>query len=869
MSASDALSAVTTLYSIAVKVKDNKEELQRLIRRIEHVVRALEDTKRRDVIRDDEYNDALTAVFDLIKRSEKLSQRILKRSLGDRTWNAGSITAEIKSLNEDVQVYLNVHAIQALDIMHSSQSTQYSTLASSVQEIIVKLAELDVRLQSPSANQWPQSVQTSVLSNIASSDQQVTVSAISLPEIPSMSGSATQTIISLPKPAQYDVNIQLMSQSGRRTVALTGLRTPSKVFGEETVTVDANGDRPDWNHLTQAIAAAGFEVPDLLSETEEMRLTIVEGESTFDASAPEGLCISQHEPLRAWWSRYCDYHGVKFKKGDSFDDKRGAIASTPGCTRAELVDEGMAVLVAGVKLEFHRTFRVPDSEKVTQSLPPSLGRFPMVTVSEFASRLPEHIRARGGFLIPMFNREAMWIRFCREESKKAAVKISVGGVNALSGEIKTKSSPPEVQQDYVVSSKQPWLDGVRTSAGVVRQFVVSQLGEGYTVEEQVAGTATEGGFQFDVFPELHRAPVDKVFLLRGSLPRKRLMPGVGLPNDGEYRQDIRTPIRFTGRVGDVLLLELEYQGIQALPCQDPQWTYQEYRRRFDPSCTLHAVYKNREPEKFYKLSGIEPPKPNYAPGTLLVGGTGETAQQRKAAELAKYDQEAKMSGIAAGGKIIQKIYQDSDSPWIYDQDKGQRFHVHIVSPETWEKITGLLAPITPITPELYREHRLPWYTLYDNFQPDISSVSKDLAALKSVSTLDNVKHQSTSTPTSSKLVDPEHPGQCSTHFGQAVTCVFRPCGHRGCPGCLGNAMMNGSKCPHCNALISKFVGTKQPIPVVVSQTEGDDSEPDGPHWSVSVIEELAQQTRDRATVEFISYDPRERVSPLLGGPAGK
>ncbi|KAH8795262.1 hypothetical protein DL96DRAFT_1647430, partial [Flagelloscypha sp. PMI_526] len=560
-----------------------------------------------------------------------------------------------------------------------------------------------------------------------------------------------------------------------------------------------------------------FEVPDLLSETEEMRLTIVEGESTFDASAPEGLCISQHEPLRAWWSKYCDYHGVKFKKGDSFDDKRGAIASTPGCTRAELVDEGMA---------FHRTFRVPDSEKVTQSLPPSLGRFPMVTVSEFASRLPEHIGARGGFLIPMFNREAMWIRFCREESKKAAVKISVGGsliyysfqcsVNVLSGEIKTKSSPPEVQQDYVVSSKQPWLDGVHVS-WVVRQFVVSQLGEGYTVEEQVAGTATEGGFQFDVFPELHRAPVDKVFLLRGSLPRKRLMPGVGLPNDGEYRQDVRTPIRFTGRVG------IEYQGIQALPCQDPQWTYQEYRRRFDPSCTLHAVYKNREPEKFYKLSGIEPPKPNYAPGTLLVGGTGETAQQRKAAELAKYDQEAKMSGIAAGGKIIQKIYQDSDSPW------GQRFHVHIFSPETWEKITGLLAPITPITPELYH-----------------------LAALKSVSTLDNVKHQGSPTPTSSKLVDPEHPGQCSTHFGQAVTCVFRPCGHRGCPGCLGSAMMNGSKCPHCNALISN-----------------DDSEPDGPHWSVSVIEELAQQTRDRATVEFISYDPRERVSPLLGGPAGK
>jgi hypothetical protein len=36
---------------------------------------------------------------------------MLKRSLGDKTWNAGEITAEMRSLNEDVQTYLSIHAV--------------------------------------------------------------------------------------------------------------------------------------------------------------------------------------------------------------------------------------------------------------------------------------------------------------------------------------------------------------------------------------------------------------------------------------------------------------------------------------------------------------------------------------------------------------------------------------------------------------------------------------------------------------------------------------------------------------------------------------------------------------------------------------
>jgi hypothetical protein len=150
MSASDALAAVRTLYDVAnkvkhtslvtvtsylfsqvsTKVKDNKSELLRLSRRIEHVVVTLHESRSRDIIRSDEYNDALSAIFEygsrsfkmfffkfddvldsFITRTQRLAQRLLKRNLGDRTWNNGEITSELRRLNDDVQSYLSVHTV--------------------------------------------------------------------------------------------------------------------------------------------------------------------------------------------------------------------------------------------------------------------------------------------------------------------------------------------------------------------------------------------------------------------------------------------------------------------------------------------------------------------------------------------------------------------------------------------------------------------------------------------------------------------------------------------------------------------------------------------------------------------------------------
>ncbi|KAJ7155031.1 hypothetical protein C8R46DRAFT_910945, partial [Mycena filopes] len=787
----------------------NKTELKRLIGRIEHVVQALEDSKARDVIREDEYNDGLNTISDLIRRSEKLGQRMLKRSLGDRTWNAGEIAAEIKAMNEDVQTYLSVHSVSLLHWLSRAQLEQYNFLATSVQDVVVKvflLTFIPFASSGISFSCLGRSIQTIAESNIAAVTEEV----------------ATQVASSKLRPLTAgDTDVTRLVKSAQGDVRIFGLKRASNPLKQDgKITLQGLSNIPDWNNISERLESAGgfimlatlgnsgFVPPDLVKELNALRVKIVDGDSTFNASSPEGLRISQFIRNSALlWSRYQDYHGMRDKKwdrrpyGDTFP-----VPYTPGYTRAELVDDGKAILVAGVKFEFHRTFRIPDSaDEITQSLPPSLGQFPMVAVSDFTARLPDKIRERGGFLIPMFNREALSINFCKQESEKAAVKVSVGGVNAVSGEVKNKMSPPGVNQDYIVSNQQPWLDGVRTSAGVVRQFVVAQLGEGYTVEEQITGTATEGGFQFDSKPDSQMC---------GSVLD-------GYPVFPELPEALFKDIR----------LKQGRKSTATLPHQHDSWDFQDYRRRNNNDCLLRALYEDDYSSDWD--TGAQPLA--FCSRRQNVGTTIS-------------------SSILLIPFRTQKIFKDADQPSIYDENQGQRFHVHIVSPEQWEEITGILAPITPITTELYAQFNLPWFSLYENFQEDISHVSEALASLKSVSAWDEIN-----TPSDSALVDPDHPGDCSIHTGQITTCVFRPCGHAGCSGCLGAAMLNGSKCTTCNAHIERFVGTTQPVPVKVSQS----SDGDAREWSVSVIESLARQTRDRATVEIIQFDPRDRVSPLF------
>jgi hypothetical protein len=147
-------------------------------------------------------------------------------------------------------------------------------------------------------------------------------------------------------------------------------------------------------------------------------------------------------------------------------------------------------------VSFQRTLRVP--EEGVNPLPPGMGTFPVRRVEEYAGRVSPVWLERGGVFIPVYQREALWLGFRAAEWQPTAVKVGVGGIDAVTGDSwnPTLRSDP---QDYLVCPPQLWLDGVNAGEGVVRQFVAAPLGRGLTVEGQLTGVETTGGMQIVVF----------------------------------------------------------------------------------------------------------------------------------------------------------------------------------------------------------------------------------------------------------------------------------------------------------------------------------------------------------------------------------
>jgi hypothetical protein len=296
-------------------------------------------------------------------------------------------------------------------------------------------------------------------------------------------------------------------------------------------------------------------------------------------------------------------------------------------SKALVLARPSSVDIAGVRVSFQRTLRIPDDGKV-YPLPPSLGCFPIHRVEDHAERVPESWLNHGGVFLPMYQREAMWISFHAPEWPPRVVKIAVGMVNAITG------SPwddrlSRREQDYLVCPDQRWIDGIKSADGEIRQFVAMPLGTGYTVEGQVTGEERFGGLQIAV----HHGK-------KGRLPKH--VPWGGLELDG-----------------------------------------------------VRMAYSACAPEP------------------------------SASAEM----------GLAAGGRMDQKIYADPYGRETWKTRPEARLYVHIVNSQLYQEITGQRPPDTPISAQTYTQYGYPWFALYDESRPDIP-VSDTLAGVKTVAQMD-------------------------------------------------------------------------------------------------------------------------------------
>lgn len=159
-----------------------------------------------------------------------------------------------------------------------------------------------------------------------------------------------------------------------------------------------------------------------------------------------------------------------------------------GTAQVEIV--GDRLLLGAATMSFQRTLRIPETG--LHPLPPGLGRFPLRRVADYPDTAPAEWLSRGGVMLPVYQREAMWLSF--SASEPTALQVGVGKVCAVSG-LPWIEHLVKDPQNYVALPEQPWLDGINAGAGFIRQFVAVPLGSGATVEGQLTGPETHGGVQ--------------------------------------------------------------------------------------------------------------------------------------------------------------------------------------------------------------------------------------------------------------------------------------------------------------------------------------------------------------------------------------
>jgi len=325
-----------------------------------------------------------------------------------------------------------------------------------------------------------------------------------------------------------------------------------------------------------------------------------------------------------------EYQGDLFSKTEAFDREIETVVSKPShekITPLPVALEGNRIKFGdNFSVTFERTLRIPDDGN-TYPLPPGLGAFPICKVSDYSTKVPAEWNRHGGVFIPLYQREALWLDFDAADWRPNAIKIAAGKINAVTGASWNQSISAD-EQDYLVCPPQEWIDGFKTGAGIVRQFVAVPLGQGYSVAEQLTGSDEFGGLQIIVF---------------------------------------------------------------------------------DPKA---GFFPEREPEM--ALRSI----PDYD-GPLKSVLTEEM-------------------GLAAGGKIKQKIYPDPHGAETWDETTFGRLYVHIVNSTTFTAITGLAAPSTPVSAETYTKYGLPWFDLYDEHLTDLP-VREELYTVKPVGLMDKIK----------------------------------------------------------------------------------------------------------------------------------
>ncbi|KAK1580502.1 uncharacterized protein LY79DRAFT_561311 [Colletotrichum navitas] len=420
-----------------------------------------------------------------------------------------------------------------------------------------------------------------------------------------------------------------------------------------------------------------------------------------------------------------------------------------------------------LSIHLNRTIRVPDNRD-TNNLPPGMGNFPLFKVRDFAHNMPEDMAKKGGVFFPMYQREAMWIGF----SSRApfAIKIYVGGVNAVSGFPMTENEKTKEKrlkmlrsgqpiQDYVVVPEQNWLYGIVSEDGKIRQFVAQPKGSGFSVEAQVTGDEKVGGIQIELIPVKKKLPAefDVRYQNRNSevITRTFNLAEKGLTTESTWR-DVKKLVsaEFDIAVEEQVLSDYGNRaasghfGAAFFDLSDDAKLGDVY---FPPKFSALSISHQSRQHCGAMRYGMRarcggPPMVMMAAAAAapqVIADTGPDGAAVLEHSLSKRSMapsahatpppEVKEMGLAAGGLIKQTIEADTHPADIWDVEASVMLNLQILDVESFSAVTGQPALDTPIDAKSYAESGYPFFEIWGE---EKSGIKGDFAEVKSVAQIE-------------------------------------------------------------------------------------------------------------------------------------